>query len=189
MRPLLAALLGSLVVGCGGTVSTPSNDATVPTDSSSDGASPGDTSLTLPDGAPFDYCKALSERATKCGASFDAVKCARDQGCASRALKPADANAYLGCLATRDCATAEDTCLSAAAAKYTTDPTAEAYSKACLDTRATCTSGATYSNDLCGVYHGMLVPDALAKLRACFDKPCAEAKTCYDTVIASYGCN
>jgi len=166
-------------------------DASTPTDSSSGSdtsTTPPDSHVVLPDGATFDYCKAVSERATKCGTGYDPVRCARDQGCFTRAIKPDDGNAYLVCVATRDCGTSEDSCLSAVAAKYTTDPTAQAYSKACFDRRATCTADTAYADDLCGIYHGMLLPDILAKLKACFDKPCADAKICYESIVAGYGC-
>jgi hypothetical protein len=144
----------------------------------------------LADGAPFDYCTALSDRATKCGASFDPAKCAATQACADSSVKAEDRGTLLVCLATRACSATEDTCAAVIASKYSSDPAMQAFNKSCMDKRASCAdAGASFADDYCGFEAGMFVPNIVNQLRACFDKPCADIGTCYENVVASIGCN
>jgi hypothetical protein len=179
--PAAFVALVVLPIACAGRVTTSPNDGGAsPDDAASDGAA------FYPDGAPIDLCKGLADRATRCGDGFDPTSCAKEAGCYDRVIKPADRAALVTCFVTRDCAASEDSCVATVSGKYGTDPTVLAYNKACLDKRAAC--GTTFPSDYCGFDLGMLQPDLLAKLRACYDGPCAEVGTCYEAVVAGIGC-
>src|SRR6185369_5142860 len=108
-------------LACSSSSSSDGGDASTTGDSSSgDGAVVFDAKL--PDGAPFDYCSALSDRAAKCGGEYDPAKCAATVTCANRAIKAEDRGNLLVCLATRECTASEDTCVGAVSAKYKSDP-------------------------------------------------------------------
>jgi hypothetical protein len=170
--------------------STPSDAGDASTADTSSGSDAVAVDAKLADGAPFDYCTALSDRATKCGESFDPTKCAATQACADSSVKAEDRGTLLVCLATRACSATEDSCAAVIASKYSSDPAMQAFNKTCLDKRASCAdAGVAFADDYCGFEAGMFVPNIVNQLRACFDKPCAEIGTCYENVVASIGCN
>lgn len=179
-------LLLACVTGCGG--------ATTPdpgTDASSDTLTDSTAADSSADVGPLvdagNYCTDLAARAAKCGKSFDAAKCAKQAVCYPTVIKAEDLEGILGCLSRSDCSVSEDSCLLAPTSKYASDPTAQAYAKKCLDKRGTC-AGA-YPDDLCTLFHAALKPAYLAQASACFDKPCAEVRACYDAIFKAAGCS
>lgn len=185
-------LLALLVAGCGGKATTDdfANDAATGSDTStkSDGATTvTDSTPTMPDGAPFDFCTALSERATKCGTGpISATECQQQQRCYQTVVRAEDYSPLLTCFATRECGVKDDECVAKQAMKYITDPWTQAYVKACNEKRTACASG--FSDDYCGYDHGLLNDDIRAKFKLCLDRSCAEIRDCFNTITAAAGC-
>ncbi|MGZ3423864.1 MAG: hypothetical protein ACXVEE_38735 [Polyangiales bacterium] len=181
-----------LLAGCGGTTSpdTPNGDATPSDGSASDSTGTVSDGTTLSDGstvdtAGFDFCASLKDRAMKCDAG-PVANCEQQLGCYNSIMRPEDRPGLLTCFATRDCSTSEDKCVADASLKYMSDPTVSAFVGACNDKRTACMS--SFANDYCSYDIGLFTDEARAKVSACVSKPCAEVKTCFDTVFASYGC-
>jgi hypothetical protein len=194
------ALAALLAVGCGGTVSPSTNDAAVgdtssadaaagDTRTSSDTAAPIDTGVPPPVDVgplPFDYCKELGNRASKCGDGFDPTGCAKQLACYDTIVRTEARDELLRCFATRDCAVSDDKCAAASAAKYTTDPVVSEYVKTCTEKRAACTGA--FADDYCGFDHGLFTDEYRAKTRACLDQPCSAVAECFRTIFRAAGC-
>jgi len=186
MRWVVLLLVG--VTGCGGatTPEPPGGDAS--SDSTAGDSIPSDSSADLgPRVDAGNFCADLAARAATCGKSFDAAKCAKQAVCYPTVIKAEDLEGILGCLSRSDCSVSEDSCLLAPTTKYASDPTAQAYAKKCLDKRSACAG--VYPDDLCTLFHGALQPAYLAQASACFDKPCAEVRACYDAIFKAAGCS
>lgn len=184
------------MVACGGKATEDEFNSDAASDSSSsDTSSTSDSSTTtsdtstLPktDGGSVDYCKALAERATKCGSTPpDALSCERELTCYRTLLRPEDYDPLVTCLATRDCATKDDTCVANTAMKYISDPWTQNYVKACNEKRTACMSG--FADDYCGYDHGLMKDEWRTKFQACLSRSCAEIKDCFNTITEAAGC-
>ncbi len=188
-------ILSALVVGCGGKTDDTSTttDAATDTTASGDGSTVTDTTpVTLPDGAPLDFCAAAAERAVRCETgTFSAVQCEQQLRCFKNVARPADLSPLLTCLSTRECGVKDDDCIAKRAMNYISDPVVQAYVKTCNEKRTACSAGgmSTFSDDYCGFDHGVMNDDVRAKMKSCVERSCAEIRDCFDTVLAAVGCN
>lgn len=186
--------LSALLVGCGGKTDDTSSTTDAATDSTSsntDGSSVTDTTpVTLPDGAPLDFCAAAAERAARCETgTFNADECQQQLRCYQNVVRAADYSPLLTCFATRECGVKDDDCVAKQAMNYITDPVVQAYVKACNEKRAACAeAGVTFSDDYCGFDHGAMTDETRAKKTTCVGLSCAEIRDCFDTIFAAAGC-
>jgi hypothetical protein len=185
-------LLAILTAGCGGKAIADDNNtvdgATDSSTTSGDGAAVTDTTVTLPDGAPVDFCAVAAERAAKCDSgTFSATECAAQLRCYKNILRSEEYSPFLTCLATRECGVKDDDCVAKSAMKYITDPVVQSYVKACNEKRTACGGG--FSDDYCGYDHGLMNDEVRAKMKTCIERSCAEVRDCFDVVLAAVGCD
>lgn len=186
-------LLSALLLGCGGKTDDTSTTTDAATDgtSNTDGGSVSDsTPVTLPDGGTLDFCAAAAERAARCETgAFDAAECQQQLRCYKTIVRAADYSPLLTCFATRECGVKDDDCVAKQAMNYISEPTVQAYVKACNEKRTACAeAGVSFSDDYCGFDHGLMTDDARAKMQTCVGLSCAEIRDCFDTIFEAAGC-
>jgi len=181
-------LLAILVAGCGGKAI---EDDTNSTDAASNGdvSIPADGNISVPtDAGTMDYCKAASDRATRCMSdTFSLTQCQEQLACYQRALRPEAYTPLLTCLANRPCGTSDDRCVADAAQKYITDPVVQDWVKTCNEKRNACTGA--FSDDYCGYEFGLFNDTLRTNVKTCLSRSCAEVRTCFNTVFAAVGCS
>lgn len=177
MRLLSLLLTSVLCAACGSSVESPTT--------TSDGGTDAKTDVATADGGASAFCKQLEERDVKCnpGDTFDAAQCTKMVGCYNTAIRAEERESVFSCLVTRTCDTSDDSCF--AATKYASDPTVQAYSKACLDKRTACSNS---FSDICAQSWAMFTDELREKTKACLAKPCAEVFDCFLAATSAAGC-
>ncbi|MBK8998741.1 MAG: hypothetical protein IPM35_23715 [Myxococcales bacterium] len=129
------------------------------------------------------YCKKMADREAKCGDTPDEAACVARKSCFESHWRTSALLSAFSCDAARDCNTGDDACYGDAGAKVSS-PALSSYKSACNSWLTQCSG----SDDMCAPGAGLLSDATLSELSACMQKPCAEAATCVEAVMAKVDC-
>ncbi len=129
------------------------------------------------------YCKKMAERDATCGDTPDEAACLARRSCFEASWRTSALLSAFSCDAARDCSTGDDACYGNAGAQVNS-PALSSYTSACNAWRAQCGG----SSDMCASGAGLLGDASLSELSTCMQKPCTEADSCIDTVMAKVDC-
>lgn len=164
------------------TTTTPDASPAPADAAASDGATP-DASPAPDSGADAALPTYCEHRTAKCGRTQAA--CDAERACLGAMRSGLGATIERCVVESGKCNTVDD-CIDAEAVKLAADPTAKAFTDACLAKRAACSNA--FSDDLCvslRVFDGARA----TALDACLSKACADVKPCFEAELAAAGCN
>jgi hypothetical protein len=112
--------------------------------------------------------------------------CKGAEPCFDAVFRPEVKAGYLDCVASRACNKADDDCWTAPLMEHPETQASKTYSAACLQRYKECS---TFIDDWC--FSAPLLDSEIAKFSACLQKPCDQAKACFEAELqaAKMACN